>query len=197
MPAKAPGMMAVGDWTRRLGCNPHGNNIYGIEGRDTSMSACATREADRMTTSRSYPDFKRYLMEGEHWREARRVNGEASVFTGLALHRSAGGEDGQEGAHQFSGRFLEHLEQSLVDDRVELDKWNARARSERVKAAIAAVALDRPEEIEALRFYLVPQGRRGLSVVQMADQLSLSHDALRYAAIKGVGLVWDELGGRW
>lgn len=148
-------------------------------------------------TSHSYPDFRRYLLEGEHWREARRVEGEHSVFTGVALHRQTPGDDGQEGPHQFNGRFLNHLEQSLVDERVGQDWKNARVRSTRVLQAIATVSQDRPDEIEALRFYLVPQGRRSRSVAQMADHLSMSHDSLRDAAIRGVKLVWEEMGCTW
>lgn len=159
-------------------------------------TAILTREVT-MNLNRSFAEFRRYLLEGEHWRETRRVEGERSVFSGLALHRSTPGEDGQEGKQQFSARYLSHLEQSLVDDRVEADHRNARVRSARVQEALRMVAADRPEEIEALRFYLVPQGRRSLSVIQMADHLRLSHDALRDAAVRGVKLVWEEMGCVW
>lgn len=161
-------------------------------------TATLTREANMTSiASRSLDDFRRYLLDGDHWREGRRVHGEVAAFNGLHLHRTTGGDDEQEGAHQFSEPFLEFLEQGLADERAKKDWRNAKARQARVSAAIRAVAEEQPVAMEALRFYMVPIARRRSSVLAEAMKLNMSHDALRYAAIKGVTLVFEELGRVW
>src|ERR1035437_6895375 len=97
--------------------------------------------------SRSLADFRRYLLDGEHWRAGKAVHGEVSDFKGFALHRSTPGTDGQEGPRQFTGAFLEHLEQSRANDRVAENWRNAKARHARIDEAIRVVSEDRPNEI--------------------------------------------------
>lgn len=141
--------------------------------------------------------FRRHMLEGDYWRTTRRVKGEAARFRGAALHRTGSGRDGQEGPRQFAADFLEFLEQGLVDERIGRALKSVAADIRNIEEAMAVVERDRPEEVDALRFYLVPEGRRSMSVLAKALDVNLSTSALRAAASRGVLLVWDELGGSW
>jgi len=142
-------------------------------------------------------EFRRYLIEGDHWRFGKRVHGERAIFRGLALHRSGNGDDGQDGPRQFDASFLEYLEQSLAEGRIGQSWRTAAARHAKVEQAMREIQDDRPDEIAALRYYLQPQGRRALSVVQQADHLRMSTETLRRAALRAIGLVWEEIGCVW
>lgn len=139
--------------------------------------------------------FRRYLLDGDHWRAGKRVQGELARFAGLALH---GGNDQEQGSTlAFNERFAEFLHQSLLDDRVARTIKNTSVNHGRVEKAIKDIREVLPDEMAALLFYVVPKRRRGQSVVQKADELRLSTDALRDAAERGVVEVWEELGGVW
>lgn len=155
------------------------------------MEAAAAMNQARAARRHPPPaDFRMYLLDGEHWRAGRRLRHGAAIFTGLAMHPTRD-------PHAYTVAWENHLEQVLTDDRVERDQARARVRHARVEEALRAVEEDRPEEVAALRFYLVPRGRRPRSVVAEADRQGLSVDALRDAAVRAVALVWEELGSAW
>lgn len=143
------------------------------------------------------PWFKTYMLDGDFWRAGKRVVGQAARFTGFTLHRSTSGTDGQEGPRQFTTRFLEFLEQGRVDEVSAVSLRNTAFNLERVEAAMVEIQASRPEEIKALRFYLIPEQRREMSVQARALDWGMSVDKLRDDAIRGVALVWDEIGGAW
>lgn len=142
-------------------------------------------------------EFRLYLLEGEHWRFGRRVRGEVARYAGLALHRTGTGLDGQEGPRQFTAAFLEYLEQAAADARAERAWGAACARWRRVEEALAAVGEDRPDEIEAVRYYLVPAARRRHAPRIEAELRGYSPDAWRDQRDRGIALVWADMGGVW
>lgn len=141
--------------------------------------------------------FRSYLLSGEHWRFGRRVRGEVALFTGLALHRTGAGDDGQVGPMQFSAAFLEHLEQAIISERVEKAWRSACQRWRRVEAARREVWNDRPDESMVLDYYITPRERRPRDLKTEGELRGMSADALRYNRDRAIVLVWEELGGVW
>ena len=137
-----------------------------------------------------YATFRSYLLDGEHWRAGRRFReGAPAVWTGHALHPVRD-------PHAYTPAWEEHLEQVWTEHRMEPVMASARARHERVEAALREVAQDRPEEVAALRYYLVPVRRRPRSVLaqSLADGMSIA--TMWRLADRACELVWEEMGGR-
>lgn len=141
--------------------------------------------------------FKTYMLDGDFWRAGKRVEGQAARFSGFALHRSGSGTDGQEGPRQFTNRFMEFLEQGRVDEASAASLRNTAFNLERVEMAMREIEASRKDEMRALRFYLVPEQRREMSVQARALDWGMSTDKLLDDAKRGIALVWDEIGGAW
>lgn len=135
--------------------------------------------------------FRAYLLDGEHWRIGRRLrDGTPAVWSGHAMHPTRD-------PHAFTPAWEDHLEQVLVEHRLEPAMRSARARFGRVEEAIREVERDRPDEVAALRYYLPPERRRAMSVQAKALADSRDPRTLRRKADRAVELVWEELGGGW
>lgn len=138
-----------------------------------------------------YQTFRSYLLDGDHWRAGRRFReGAPAVWTGHAMHPVRD-------PHAYTPAWEEHLEQVWVEHRIAGAMGTARARHERVEAAIREVEKDRPDEVEALRYYLLPERRRPLSVLARATADSSDRSTLWRRMDRAVELVWEELGGGW
>jgi hypothetical protein len=99
--------------------------------------------------------------------------------------------------HAYTPAWEEHLEQVWTEHKMEGAMASARARHERVEAAIREVEQDRPDEVAALRYYLLPARRRPRSVLAQALADSCDYTTLWRRADRAVELVWEELGGGW
>jgi hypothetical protein len=143
--------------------------------------------------------FRLHLLEGEHWRTGKRLRAEdrEQEYTGLQLHRSGSGPDGQTGPRQFTGAFLEHLEQGVVSARIERALPAARWRYGKLQEALQAVREDCPDKSDALAYYLVPEGRRAGSVIAWASRHNVDAGTWRRWALEACDLVWEEMGGCW
>ena len=134
--------------------------------------------------------FRAHLLSGDHWRVGQRLrHGAPAEYAGMRL-----AQPGQ--PKQLADAFVEHLDQALVEQRIDGALHAAQVRYARIEACITEVARDRPDEIEALRWALKPFGRRP-TVAAVSGLLGISGETLRRRQDTAVILVWDEIGGVW
>lgn len=148
--------------------------------------------------------FRAYLLQGEHWRTGRRIKNDATTVD------DAGNPPRAHGAAVFKGEqlvdlarpqvlaphFVDHLDQVWVESLVDTAARTVIQRYYRVESSMRDVAKHRPEEVEALRYFILPLGRRPELRVAMREH-DVTERGLYGRRDRAVVLVWEDLGGRW